>query len=238
MKTLNALPIIDCRQCQARAQSSFCGLLKDDEINLFMQLKKDHLYQKNQALFYEGHSCDTIYLLCNGSVKLVQSSDAGHQQIDEVVSPGGWVDKGAAFSSGRHSVTAQALENSVVSLLSVAQILPNLKSLPSLSLTLITALSKEVDKGRERLRLLRTKSAKARLASVLLGLCRTHGVKQDHGISIKLALKREELAEMVCVTQETVVRLLTSLKKEGLIQLSGKEITILQEQGLSRILNH
>jgi len=230
--------MVDCRQCQVRAQSSFCSLLKDDEIDLFMQMKKGHLYKKNQALFYEGNSCETIYLLCMGSVKLVQSSDSGQQQILEIVSPGAWVDQGAAFSSGRHSVTAQALENSAVSLLSVAHMTAILKSFTGLSLTLITALSREVEKGRERLRHLRSKSANARLAGILLDLGRHHGIKREDGISIRLRLKREELAEMVCVTQETVVRLLTALKKEGTIRLSGKEITILHQERLSRILNH
>ncbi|MFQ5598828.1 MAG: Crp/Fnr family transcriptional regulator, partial [Nitrospiria bacterium] len=92
-----------------------------------------------------------------------------------------------------------------------------------------------VEKGGERIRLLTSKSAMERLAGVLLDLGDHHGVKSDKGVMIKLRLKREELAEMVCVTQETVVRLLTALKKERIIQLTGKEIHILEEDRLSKI---
>lgn len=237
MKTLKPLPVSDCHQCHVRAKSAFCGMLKEDEIDFLDRVKKGHFYKKNQSLFYEGNTCESLFLLCSGSVKLVQSSHSGHQQILEIVSPGGWIDKGSVFSSGRHHATAQALEDSTVSLLSVRDITHNLRTVPNLALTLITALSKEVEKGEERIRQLTSNSAGARLAAVLLDLKDHYGVKTEKGMMIKLLLKREELAEMVGVTQETVVRLLMRLKKKGLIQLSGKEIYIMDPAALSRMID-
>ncbi|MFQ5598111.1 MAG: Crp/Fnr family transcriptional regulator [Nitrospiria bacterium] len=237
MKGSKPVPVPDCRRCEARAISAFCGKLNEDGVGFLSDLKKSQFYKKDQALFYEGNTCDGIYILCSGSVKLVQSSREGHQQLLEIVSPGGWVDKGAVFSSGRYFATAQALEDSSVSLILREDITRILKRAPDFALTMITSLSREVEKGGERIRQLTTQGALERLAGVLLDLSRHHGVETDGGILIRLALKREELAEMVCVTQETVVRLLTGLKKDGLIQLNGKEITILDDTRLSRMID-
>lgn len=89
--------------------------------------------------------------------------------------------------------------------------------------------------AREKTRQLVFKSAKQRLADTLLDLSRKHGIKDTQATTLQLQLKREELAEMVGVTQETVVRLLALLKKEGLIRLAGRKILILNDEKLSQV---
>lgn len=107
-----------------------------------------------------------------------------------------------------------------------------LKSNHPLAMNLIKTLSQEVENVQERTRQLLFMSAKERLAETLLTLGRTHGVRQDRDISIKLDLKREELAEMISVEPETVVRLLALLKNEKLIWFDGKKILITDEEKL------
>lgn len=225
----------DCRHCVVRALTPFCGNLNDVEIDTFMQIKRGHLYEKNQAVFYEGNSCEGIYVLCSGSLKIVQSSPTGQQQILGIIGPGNLIEKGALFHTGKHSATAQALERSEVSFFRREEFLDVIRSNPHLALNLISTLSEEIENGRERIRQLVFKSAKERLADVLIDLSHKHGTVHHQTITINLLLKREELAEMVGVTHETVVRLLTILKKEKLIRLAGKKILILDEEKLSQI---
>lgn len=235
MERQRAFSAPDCRRCEARACSPFCGNLNADEIDLFMKVKKSHLYEKRQAVFYEGNSCEGIYLLCSGSVKLVQSSRTGDQHTLGIILPGDLIEKSAIFCNGRHTASAEALERSEVSLFHTEDFLDLLKSNAHLSLTLISVLTKEVEYGRERSRRLLFESAKKRLAYILIELSHHHGARQYGGIAIKLDLKRHELAEMVGVTQETTVRLLTKMKNEQLIRLKGKQIIVLDEEGLKRV---
>ncbi len=235
MKLNQPVSAPDCFKCTVRNASPFCGMLTEEELSLFMKVKKDHIYEKNQALFYQGNTSSGLYLLCSGSVKLVQSSPAGQQQIIEVISPGDWIDKGSYFASGRHSATAQAIERSEVCLLSGEDLKGIIQSLPGLSMTLIQALSQAVEKSRERSNHFISKSALARLADVLIELSEKHGIRQDEVVRIRLLLKREELAEMVGVTQETCVRLLTALKRQKLIALKGREIAILDVEKLGAL---
>ncbi len=227
----------DCRRCEARACSPFCGNLNADEIDLFMKIKKSHLYEKRQAIFYEGNSCEGVYLLCSGSVKLMQSSRNGDQHILGIILPGDLIEKSAVFCEGRHTASAEALERSEVSLFRPKDFLDLLKSNAHFSLALIAILTKEVESGREKSRQLLFESAKKRLAYILIELSHHHGARQCEGMVIKLDLKRHELAEMIGVTQETTVRLLTKMKNEKLIRLNGKQIIVLDEEGLHRVRN-
>lgn len=225
----------DCNHCVVRVLSSFCGTLNPQEIDTFMRVKRVHNYEKNDTIFHEETSCAGIYILCSGSVKLVQSSKTGKQQILNIVSPGELVEKSLLFHPGRHSTTAQALERCEVSFFYREEFLEVLKSNNHLALNLIKTLSQEIENAQERTRQLLFKSAKERLAEILLTLGRKHGTRRDHDISIELDLKREELAEMVGVEPETVVRLLSLLKKEKVIRFDGKKILITDEEKLTHV---
>lgn len=229
------LPQTDCNHCAVRVLSSFCGELKPHEIDLFMKMKRSHLYEKNDTLFYEGTASTGIYILCSGSVKLIQSSKSGKQQILSVVSPGELIEKSLLFHSGRHSTTAQTLERSEVSFFYRDAFMEVLKSNNHLAMNLIKTLSREVETVQERTRQILFKSAKERLAETLLTLGRKHGARRDRDIAIDLELKREELAEMIGVEPETVVRLLALLKKEKLIRMDGRKIHITDEEKLIQL---
>jgi CRP/FNR family transcriptional regulator len=196
---------------------------------------KSHLYEKGQAVFYEGNSCEGVYLLCSGSVKLAQSSRNGDQYILGIILPGDLIEKSAVFCNGRHTASAEALERSEVSLFHPEDFLELLKSKTHLSMALISVLTKEVELGRERTRRLLFESAKKRLACILIELSHHYGARQAEGLAINLGLKRYELAEMVGVTQETTIRLLTKMKNEKLIRLNGKQIIVLDEEGLKQV---
>lgn len=227
--------LTDCNGCVVRVLSSFCGDLNPHEIDTFMQVKRIHAYVKNDTIFNEGNSCAGIYILCAGRVKLIQSSDTGKQQILAIVSPGELIEKSLLFHPGRHSTTARALEHCEVTFFYRDEFMEVVRSNNHLAMNLIKTLSQEVENVQERTRQLLFKSAKERLAETLLALGRKHGARRDGDIAIELDLKREELAEMVGVEPETVVRLLSLLKKEKLIRLDGKKILITDEEKLAHV---
>jgi CRP/FNR family transcriptional regulator len=80
------------------------------------------------------------------------------------------------------------------------------------------------------------KSIRERLAFLLLQLANTYGVDGgDHQQQIDLLLSREEIAGMVGTATESVIRLLSEFKKDGLIELDGKKIRIKNKKGLVRL---
>jgi hypothetical protein len=79
------------------------------------------------------------------------------------------------------------------------------------------------------------KSIRERLAVLLLQLANTYGVDGGGHQQIDLILTREEIAGMVGTATESVIRLLSEFKKDGLIELDGKKISIKDKKGLIRL---
>ena len=77
------------------------------------------------------------------------------------------------------------------------------------------------------------KSVKERLAETLLYLEDNFGKNNDG--SIRIQLSREELAGIIGTATESCIRLLSELNKNGLVDLTGKKITILDRNKLKRM---
>ena len=79
------------------------------------------------------------------------------------------------------------------------------------------------------------KTVRERLAEILIHL------KDDFGLNdnmvLSLSLTREELSNIVGTATESVIRLLSEFRQDGLIELNGRKIRIVDEQGLRRIAN-
>jgi CRP/FNR family transcriptional regulator len=78
------------------------------------------------------------------------------------------------------------------------------------------------------------KSVRERLAATLLLLIDTYGTSGPDN-TLKIELSREEIASLVGTATETVIRLISDFKTEGLIITNGKKINIQNEQALRAI---
>jgi CRP/FNR family transcriptional regulator len=71
-----------------------------------------------------------------------------------------------------------------------------------------------------------------RLAATILMLKETYGMEGEGSDLIDIALSREDLANIVGTATETVIRLLSEFKSDGLIGLEGKKIKVIDTQKL------
>ena len=76
---------------------------------------------------------------------------------------------------------------------------------------------------------------KARLAEILLLIASDFGVEEDG--TLKLNVSREDLSNFVGTATETLIRLLSDLKNEGLVEIKGRKIKLLQRDKLQQIIN-
>jgi CRP-like cAMP-binding protein len=96
-------------------------------------------------------------------------------------------------------------------------------------------LSHELGVMEEKLTDASQKSIRERLAFLLLQLANSYGVEGTGSHKINLALSREEIAGMVGTATESVIRLLSEFKKDGLIELDGKKILLKDKKALARL---
>lgn len=84
----------------------------------------------------------------------------------------------------------------------------------------------------DKLAQLAQKSVRERLAATIIMLKETYGMEGEESHVIDIALSREDLANIVGTATETVIRLLSEFKSDGLIALKGKKIEVLDSQRL------
>ena len=227
----------NCNTCALRAQAVLCDL-EGEDLDEFQQIKRSLDYESRQTVFYEGNVCLGLYLLCMGKVKLTRSSARGQRQIVRILGPGELIEKHVFGERVRHGVTCETLEPSRVCVIDKERYLAVIHRNPKLSIKLIQLLSHELGVNMDQLDQFTFKTARQRLAGLLLELGDRFGGGSADQILVGLTLKREEVAEIAGITVETAIRLLSGFRDEGLLTIDGRAITLLNPDRLARIARH
>jgi CRP-like cAMP-binding protein len=223
-----------CKLCPHRSESVFADLA-EERLDQFCRFKLVNHYKKDQRIFYEGEPNLGLFILCSGMIKLSRSSRFGRRQIVSIADPCGLLEEKDLFLSDRHTVSAEAMEDSVVCFVKKESLLDFLNLNPQVSLRVIEQLAKELERAEEKIQALTAMDAKRRLANLLLKLADRYGKEAPEGRRIEVSLTREEIAELMGTTQETVIRLLSAFRKDRLIQESDKRIVLTDEERMRKI---
>jgi CRP-like cAMP-binding protein len=212
-----------CRICDRTVWAS----LGDEALAELAEHRVASRYRKGDVIFHEGSPCTGLYNVCAGKVKLVRSGRGGRQTIVRMAGTGRTLEETDLFQrDGRHSVTAQAMEEAVVCFLPKPVVMDYLKDYPDMAMDLVQRLSEALQLAERRVESLATKDARLRLVEFLVDLAQDEGEPADGGIRIRLRLTREEIAEVIGATLETTIRLISAFKKEGLLSDAGGHIVV------------
>ena len=129
-------PIAHCDTCTLRAKVVLCDL-EGNDLAEFQTIKRSLDYEPHQTVFYEGHVCLGLYLLCAGKVKLTRSSARGQRQIVRILGPGELIEKHAFGERALHEVTCETLEPSQVCVIDKERYLAVIHRNPQLAIKLI-----------------------------------------------------------------------------------------------------
>jgi len=222
-----------CRICDQTVWST----LSDQALADLAEHRVSSRFQKGDVIFHEGGACFGLYNVCSGKVKLVRAGRVGRQTIVRIAGSGRTLAETDLFrEDGRHSVTAQAMEETVVCYLPRPVLMDYLKTQPTMMMELVQRLSDALFKAEQRVESLATKDARMRLAEFLLEVAEADGQARDAGgIRVRLRLTREEIAEVIGATLETTIRLMSALKKEGLVADEEGHILVLDPERLRRV---
>lgn len=207
--------------------------LKNNELEQFTEEKQSQVYKKGQVLFNEGEHANGIYCIHKGKVKVYKLGDEGREQIVRLVKDGDVLGYRALLSGETFNAYAEALEESIICYIPKSQLFKTMEQNPELSMRFMTLLCGDLKGAEERLVKLAQKKVRERVAEMLLILRSTFGTREDQSIDIQLT--REDLASIVGTATEPLIRLLSEFKKDGVIELNGKYIKIMDPDRLSQI---
>ena len=101
-----------------------------------------------------------------------------------------------------------------------------------MALTIIQILSERLIQSQMQIKDLAFHDVFSRTASILLKFANLHGISTEHGIELSLPISRQELANMVGTTRETVTRALMTFKKSNAIDINRQLVRIVNIEKL------
>jgi len=221
-----------CVNCKIRTEGYFCDF--DQElVKAFETLKYATVFPKGAVLFVEGQSPRGVFMLCTGRVKLTTCSSDGKALITRIAEGGEVLGLGAAVSGKPYMVTAETLSPCQVNFIKREDFLGFLKDNGTACLRVAEHLSNNYHNAFEQVRSLGlSHSASEKLAKLMLEWCGKTGKETDKGISIKLTLTHEEIAQIIGASRETVTRLLGDFKAKQIIYVKGSTLIIRDKPAL------
>jgi CRP-like cAMP-binding protein len=215
--------------------SEFFKNLAEEDIGEFDRLKKNVRYKKGENLFHEAAQAFGLYLILSGHVKLYKTGIDGKQQILRIGGPGDILGYRSLFQDAPYHVSAEALEDSEICCMDAKAILPFLEKNPKLTLALLKRLVEDLVAAEELATSIAQRPVRERMAKLLLMLQKSFGRLTGKGALIGIQLSREEIGEMIGISRETATRFLSEFKREKLIDVKDREITVLPSENLARI---
>ena len=230
----NSSYIPDCNDCSLLYHSVFKHLTKE-ELDRVNYKKECYSYKRGKILYNEGSRINGFYCINKGIIKIYKTGIDGKGQIIRFAKKGEILAHRSLLSNEVACTSAKVIEDAVLCFISGEMLVSLIKNNGDFSLELIKLICLELGEANSYITDIAQKTVRARLAEILIHLKNEFGVNSDN--VLKISLTREEIANIVGTATESVIRLLSEFKTDSLIELNGRQIKILDEQELNRIVN-
>lgn len=222
----------NCRQCIIKRFNAL-KTLTQEELEKFSDHKTTLLIKKGENLLTEGNAINGLYCIRDGKGKMTKLNTNGKEQIIKFIKGGDILGHRSILSEELVGLNAIALEDMHVCFIPKGDILETIKENANFSLDLMRNISQQLNDANTSISQMAQKPVKDRLAETLLYLEEIFGV--DNEACIDVTLTREEIANTIGTATESAIRLLSNLKKDGVIDLIGKKIKIVNKSSLKNI---
>jgi CRP/FNR family transcriptional regulator len=225
-----------CNNCNMRELCLPVGLEPEAMRQLDALVTSRLRLKKGDALYRTGAAFTSLYAIRLGSCKTTILAEDGHEQIAGYHMLGDVIGLDG-IGGGRHGCEAVALEDTEVCALPFNRLEELARSVPALQRNLHQFLSRDIGRDQNMMLLLGSMRAEERLAVFLLNLSDRYRQRGYSSTEFVLRMTREEIGSYLGLKLETVSRLLSHFQKEGLIQVQGRTLKLLDITALKQLSN-
>jgi CRP/FNR family cyclic AMP-dependent transcriptional regulator len=212
--------------------------LPEKQLEIIHNHTIERRFRKGMIIFLEGDTGEGFHYVKSGKVKVLRTSDDGREHIIKILGAGEIFAEVLMFNNRPYPATAVAVEPSCIGMIRNIDLEQLVLTNNELALQLIKALSQRLIYAQQKIKNLALNDVMSRTVEVLLRLSQEQGDIKDNGvIELALDLSRQDLANLVGTTRETVTRTLSSLKKDKFIDFDGQKIRILDVEYLRRLIS-
>jgi CRP/FNR family transcriptional regulator, anaerobic regulatory protein len=225
----------NCRNKLCAKKIPIFEFLSDIEIAKIVASTGHKELKKGEAICLEGEKSDTLFIINEGQVKLSKITKEGKEQIVHILMNGDFFGELSLFSENeRYNFSSYTISNVKLCTLSKRDMDEIIMSNPEISLKILREVTKRLVETENLAQNLATNDAEVRIANMLIDFAEKYGTQSNEGITIKLPVNREEMANYAGVTRETMSRKLGKFENEGIISAEGSKIIIINNMDVLR----
>ena len=189
-------------------------------------------YKRKGIIFREKQYPHYIYLVHKGKVKTYKVNEQGKEYITKIYVPDDFFGYLPMFENRPYTETAEALEGSEIYQIPKSDFTQLLNGNWTIAMRFIQLLSNDIIENEQRMIDLAYNSVRKRVAQALLFVKEKY---KDLSAQPHIAIGREDLASIAGTSIESAVRALSDFKTEGLIDITNKDIALLNVARLEAI---
>jgi len=221
-----------CIGCSGRycaTKVSIFSILHEQDLKEITDMISRRHYKKGQIIFFEGDMSDKLYVINSGKVKIFKYTKEGKEQILYILSEGEFIGDLSLLKKEEFKFNAEALDDVSMCILTKDDFDLILRKNPEIALEILQVVHDRIVKLEDLIQSLSTKDIEARIAGLLLSFIKDFGDPKESGIELEMPISREDMANYIGVTRETISRKLSSMQDEGIIELVGNKKIIIKK---------
>jgi CRP-like cAMP-binding protein len=225
---------VDLRLSILQQVPFFSGLSPAD-IRAVNEQFHEYGYQPGETIYHSGDKAGSLYIVAAGKVKLLRHTLSGQDVLLNILTPGEFFGSLTMLSDEVYPDTAQAQTTNCILAIDTEGFRSLLQRYANVAVAVLDITTTRLQEAQETVRQLSAYPVEQRLAVTLLKLIDKLGEPNEVGLLIQMPLSRDDLAQMVGSSTETVSRIMSQLQKDGVIQSGRQWVAVTDRSRLEQV---
>lgn len=192
--------------------------------------------ERGASLFREAEPATGFFVVHAGSINVHKVSEDGREQVIRVFYPGEAFGEVVLVGDRTYPASAKAVEDSLVIVVPTGPFRDCVRADPDLALAILASMSAHLRYLIETVESLKLEQAEARVVNWFLQQHRQRGLPAEGEPVLELPLGKALLASQLGVTPETLSRVFAHLRRDGVVDVAGREVRYLSLAALRKRL--
>ena len=179
-------------------------------------------FDEGERIFQQGHYARSFYQVSSGLIQMTTINDEGKEFIQGIFRPTESFGEPPVFADITYPASATALKKSQLIVFPKQKFLTFLESHPKYYRILLRRLSTRLHYKATVAQLISNEHAEIRILTLIDYLKKEEGYSEKQDYKVKLT--RQQIADLIGLRVETVIRTITSLKNDGLLKVKAGKI--------------
>ena len=200
--------------------------LERGQIRDILSQASSRRYDEGMAIFSEGHDAERFYLLLDGYLRVIRSTEGGEEIIVLHIAPGQLFGIARALQRDTYPATAIAAAESIALSWPMTLWDEFTKTYDGFATESYKTLGRRLGEIQTTLTEMATQAVEKRVACAVLRMMNQSGRRTEDGIEIGFPITRQNISDMTGTTLHTSSRLLSAWEKDGVVASRRKHIIV------------